>query len=566
MTDVETLVVLIVHDGSTVTEISVDGTARQPKDPERDPIAALGLLAAEHPDHWLLWARHDVRDRIAWKHLGRLLADPGTMLSYAPTGQFLPTAVGYVDPTAFARTGAPDVRHPTWQMSDLVGAVHAGIVNALGRPTSRGNLSYHLCSLARSAMPAGLRCYSEPRLVDGSVARGQRSASQREMFRFVAEHQGRSWAVALLVNLAVHERRVPLLPLLMALTSRRKPVVDPSTIERLNRRSNPTSPRAAGGLPSLDVLVPTLGRPDQVRDLLGDLVGQTVLPDRVILVEQDPQGGTETALGFLGGQTWPFDVLHIVTSKVGACHARNLGLDEVAADWVFFADDDIRLDPTFVEEALVQAESHRGSALCFNTITEGRPPPSSEPLAQVSRFGTAGAMVERLAIGAIRFDLALEHGYGEDYEFGMRLAASGTDILHVPAPVVRHLKADVGGFRYRVALPWDGDDPAPKPSPMVLLSRLRHDSKEQVRGFRTLYGFRRLRDAGFRRPISHLRTVSEQWAASMDWAERLSADTAIATELPGHRPATDARTATVVHPAGPRPDGPLVGTMPGRPR
>ncbi len=50
----------------------------------------------------------------------------------------------------------------------------------------------------------------------------------------------------------------------------------------------------------------------------------------------------------------------------------------------------------------------------------------------------------------IKFDIAFEHGFGEDGDFGMQIRNLGEDIGYISECNILHLKAPVGGFRTKL--------------------------------------------------------------------------------------------------------------------
>jgi len=95
------------------------------------------------------------------------------------------------------------------------------------------------------------------------------------------------------------------------------------------------------------VVIPTIGRYDDLGRMLASLAAQTRLPDEVIIVDQD-----ETSLRFVG----EFPQLHIqvIALPGSACLKRNAGFRAAQpdVDLIAFLDDDIVLEPEAVEALL----------------------------------------------------------------------------------------------------------------------------------------------------------------------------------------------------------------------
>jgi len=58
-------------------------------------------------------------------------------------------------------------------------------------------------------------------------------------------------------------------------------------------------------------------------------------------------------------------------------------------------------------------------------------------------------------------------------------------MLYLPKPEIRHLKAPIGGFRTKPVLLWSHEVIQPKPSPTVMLYIIKHNTKEQLLGYKT---------------------------------------------------------------------------------
>src|SRR5690606_24379085 len=102
---------------------------------------------------------------------------------------------------------------------------------------------------------------------------------------------------------------------------------------------------------TIDVIIPTLKRPEFVKQVLKDLKAQTYQHTRVIIIEQDPEENSISKLGSIHNKNWPFEIVHQFIHNTGACKARNIALQEVTSKWIFFADDDIRLSPEILHKA-----------------------------------------------------------------------------------------------------------------------------------------------------------------------------------------------------------------------
>ncbi|MGL5111787.1 MAG: glycosyltransferase family 2 protein, partial [Flavobacterium sp.] len=254
-----------------------------------------------------------------------------------------------------------------------------------------------------------------------------------------------------------------------------------------------------------------------------DLAQQTHLPKNVIIVEQNPLTGSVSELDYLETEAWPFVIKHTFTHQAGACNARNLALGQVESEWVFMADDDIRIAATFIEKGFATNELFGFDAITFGCYAANYLENKKfKRTMQWGSFGSGCSFVKTRLIGNIQYDPALEFGYGEDTDFGLQLRNVGVDIVYFPTPEITHLKAPMGGFRTKPVLQWQSDLLQPKPSPTIMYVKQKHDTAVQVLGYKTLLFFKFYRRQKIKNPVLYFRNFQKQWQRSLFWANELS--------------------------------------------
>jgi glycosyltransferase involved in cell wall biosynthesis len=184
-------------------------------------------------------------------------------------------------------------------------------------------------------------------------------------------------------------------------------------------------PAAAQQISSIDLVVPTIGRTDEVGRLL-DSVAQQRWPGelRVILVDQNAD---DRLVAIVEERAGRLDVLHLRAPQLGASHACNVGFEACRADLVGRPDDDCWYLPDTIDRAVAAFDGHpEWDAVCGMTCdSSGRP--------SQLRWDRAGGIVTRRnvfrrAIGAtlfVRRD-ALEAIGPWDESYGPRPHADGT--------------------------------------------------------------------------------------------------------------------------------------------
>jgi len=99
----------------------------------------------------------------------------------------------------------------------------------------------------------------------------------------------------------------------------------------------------------ISVVTPTFQRAREITELLQNLCQQTLLPSEVIIVDGAPhtEMATELAVSQIA-QSLPFLCQHIRSEK-GTAVQRNAGINIASGDLISLIDDDVRLEPEFLE-------------------------------------------------------------------------------------------------------------------------------------------------------------------------------------------------------------------------
>lgn len=470
--------------------------------------------ANKFPDELLIWCHIQLKTQLNLEKIPEIFHHKKIMASYA-TDEYLPDEIGYVEEGPFIPV-CKTVTYTTWRMHSWVGGIHAQVLLAMQNYlNTRQSFDYFLHSVAKKAMPLGLFCYSEPKLLKSLPDLPVRPrASTAVLFRFVAQHYKKRWCFLLLLNLILYEKKWPLFPFLKSLFHIKKSLPDKVLSHLTIKDKTPES------LGSIDVVIPTLGRKKYLYNVLKDLSVQTHLPQKVIIVEQNPEPESVSELDYLQTDKWPFTIVHHFTHQTGACRARNLALQEVTADWVFLADDDIRFNENFLKLAMVSILGLALKSATFGCFRKGQKPHDIIPK-QWSTFGSGCSLMSSKLSKKVAFNTAYEQGYGEDADFGMQLRKEGVDVIYFPEPSILHIKAPTGGFRTKPMLPWQDDKIRPKPSPTVMLFKQLHQTREQILGYKTLLAIKFYKHQPIKNLFSYLKIFKKSWEASEEWAKHL---------------------------------------------
>jgi GT2 family glycosyltransferase len=510
-------VIIIYHQNNKIVEVNSEG--ENILFSQKSIAINLFQIAEQYPESLIVWCQLDLKSNLNYTKLTEIFHHKKIMASYnLSANSFFSEEIGYADLSLFLNI-KKGVTYPTWMMSTHVGGIHAEVLNTLkNQVTKDSNFNYFLHSIAKLAMPLGLYCYSESRLLKScDVIFPKFKNDNFLLFRFIKQHYKTRWTFLLFLNLFLYERKFAFLPLFSSLFYRKRYLKN----DLLQVENQSQKKVVLEG--TLDVIIPTIGRKKYLYDFLKDLASQNYLPKNVIIVEQNPSTDSVSELDFIESNNWPFYIKHIFTHKTGACNARNLALAEINSEWVFMADDDIRIDENFLEEAFEVIKKDGAEQVTFGCYA----PDYSESKKikfrfQSSNFGSGCSIVKSKNIESVSYNSSFEFGYGEDNDYGMQLRNQGSDVIFSPRPEIIHLKAPIGGFREKFVLAWNNDLIQPKPSPTVMLYNLLNVTKQQLKGYKTTLFFKFYRVQKTKNPIRYYNNYKIQWDRSLYWANKLN--------------------------------------------
>lgn len=103
---------------------------------------------------------------------------------------------------------------------------------------------------------------------------------------------------------------------------------------------------------SIEIIVPTYNRPDSIVEMFESVLIQTIFPKRVTIV--DAGSNSANYAPFIKRFEECRIELRILKSTPGLTYQRNLGMKDAYCDIVLFLDDDVVLNPDYIE-VLLQA-------------------------------------------------------------------------------------------------------------------------------------------------------------------------------------------------------------------
>ena len=507
---------IVVHKENKVLRILDESLKKVNHLPDKSIAGSLFSLANSYPNQIILWCHDDLINLIAMNNIDEIFHHDFILASFKISKDLSQLKdIGFVDDSIFMNVKF-DVPFPTWQMSVDIGGISSNFLNSITKLSLSEDFNFFLLSLAKLSMPKGLFCYSDPRLINNlNLERiNKDELSLNFIYRFVRQHYKFKWVFFLLL---FHLRQGKYMAVFAMLKSM---FYKPRTIEFPNLKIE--SRKKNDGENTMDVIIPTIGRRKYLYDVLVDLSKQSLLPKKVIIVEQNPNINSKSELDYINDRQWPFEIAHIFTHRAGVCNARNIGLKYVTSQWVFFNDDDNRFNSELLESALKKIKSLSVKVLLTKYLQKNENLSNQYNYThQTGIFGAGNAILHSDCLLNNSFDSSLEHGYGEDYDFGVQLRNMGFDIIFSPQLEIVHLKAKIGGFRSFVKKPWDHLDLKPQPSPTIMLVNLRHKTKEQFDNYKLrffLSNWLRDRDVNF---IQYLKRFKKRWNLSVYWADKI---------------------------------------------
>ncbi|WP_289057589.1 glycosyltransferase [uncultured Flavobacterium sp.] len=479
--------------------------------------STLMTLAKKFPTDRLIWSHTAIEANINWEALDSIFHHDRIMASFnSDQEEYFSEGIGYIDESIFININK-SVSYPTWLCSSALGGISSkAFLQFENTVELEDNFDYFLNSIAKMGAPKGLFCYYEPRLViDKVISVPVKKANVYTLFRFTKQHYRTRWIFILLLSFLVFEKRFPIMALLFSLRfkKRDKTAIDLSAIPVQSKLKVVESK-------TIDVIIPTIGRKDCLYDVLQDLAKQSHLPKNVIIVEQNPIAESSSELDYLTTEKWPFAIKHIFTHTTGACNARNVALGQVSSEWVFLNDDDNRFNENLITDIFNKIEQF-GIYVATTSYLQKNEKLVYKDIHQTDIFGSGNSFVKSSCLDKVSFSMALEFGYGEDFDFGMQLRKEGFDVIYFPNPSILHLKAPFGGFRIKPKFPWINDKHQPKPSPTIMYIKQKHLHPKQLEGYKLRLFMKSIRNESFFNWFKFYASFTRRWNASVNWSNKL---------------------------------------------
>ncbi|MEA3162070.1 MAG: succinoglycan biosynthesis protein ExoM [Gammaproteobacteria bacterium] len=194
------------------------------------------------------------------------------------------------------------------------------------------------------------------------------------------------------------------------------------------------------------VCMATFKRNERLRAVLDDLARQDRLPNRIVVVDNDPAGAARPVVEDFRASGVPFHVDYDVQPVPNISITRNRSVELASGDWIAFIDDDERAPPEWLRELLSAVERYQADGVLAPVepqvptdaprwIRRGRfydfahQPEGAEVPLNCMRFGNVLLRADLLRGEAVPFDPRYGLTSGEDTDLLVRLVHKGARIV-----------------------------------------------------------------------------------------------------------------------------------------
>lgn len=203
---------------------------------------------------------------------------------------------------------------------------------------------------------------------------------------------------------------------------------------------------------TLSVCIATYRRPERLKLLLSDLAAQSLLPDEVIVVDNDASSSARPVIEEFRGHS-PFVLQYAVQPERNIALTRNRSVELANGDWLAFVDDDERAPQAWLAQ-LLDAAQRLGADAVLGPVVPVVPPTAPAWIRrgrfyEFSRFRTGDAVPlncmrfgnvilrgEPLRAEPGPFDIAYGLTTGEDADLLIRLVQKGARVIWCDEAVV----------------------------------------------------------------------------------------------------------------------------------
>ncbi len=397
--------------------------------------------------------------------IGQLLAQPADVwhagLSLGTKG--LPTAINYVQPLwMLNRDADSDIESTSWRITPRACLVRTEVIRRAGGMASgfkTPNMAF--LEMGHRWITNGVLIRHVPGLVStASSPKGDTADFQcsedggqgphfEDELRFVYYRFGKKWAKWMLGRIIL-KGHVTFVDGLKAWNKIKKDSYPYNHLEAFHPNFDfETATAALSADTKVTVLIPTLHRYSHLKVLLDQLRRQTVKPFEIIIVDQSDIKLRDKGIAEVF-KDLPLKIIYL--DEPGQCTSRNLGIQLSTGEQILLSEDDVEIEPDYIEK-------HLRCLSCFD-VSSGIINEMDAPLAQKGFdrlrysdvFPGGNTMVRKsVFVRSGLFDIAYNRKPRADGDLGMRVYLSGAQMILNPIISVLHHRAPEGGLRQHKA-------------------------------------------------------------------------------------------------------------------
>lgn len=204
---------------------------------------------------------------------------------------------------------------------------------------------------------------------------------------------------------------------------------------------------------TLSVCIATFRRQDRLEALLRDLLLQELLPDEIVVVDNDSVGSARSVIDKLRGENFPIPLVYDIQPERNISLTRNRTVHLAQHDWMAFVDDDERAPKAWLKQLMQAAEQFQADGVL--APVEPQLPDSAPGWIRRGKFYDwphlpSGALVpdNNLRFGNVLlrgstlraedgpFDVSYKLSTGEDGDLLMRLIKKGAKVIWCDEAIV----------------------------------------------------------------------------------------------------------------------------------
>lgn len=203
----------------------------------------------------------------------------------------------------------------------------------------------------------------------------------------------------------------------------------------------------------LSICIATYRRLERLDALLGDLCAQELLPDEVIVVDNDAAGSARSVVERRLASGCSFPIVYAIQPERNISLTRNRTVELARGEWLAFIDDDERAPPFWLRMLLESAQKSQADGVLAPvepSVPDSAPvwirrgrfydwphlPTGTIVPANMLRFGNALLRSSRVRTEPGPFDVAFGLSTGEDGDLLLRLIAKGAKIIWCDEAIV----------------------------------------------------------------------------------------------------------------------------------